>query len=72
MEQEIPSNLIEEVAGHEPQGIPMSEEQAYYIHEFIDPEVDRLITNLELEKTRRALSDEYQNRTVPSIRTKTI
>lgn len=70
MEGEPTSHLVEEIAGHNPIGNPMTEEQAYYLHEYIDPEVDRLIANLELEKTRRALSDEYQKRTIPAIRAK--
>lgn len=66
MEQE-PNFTIEEVAGHEPQGVPMTEEQAYYLHEFIDPQLEKIFADLEAEKVRRQLADAYQMRTIPSL-----
>lgn len=58
---------IEEAVGREPVGIKMTEDQAYYLHQYIDPEVDRLIENMELERVRRELSDEYQRRTINKL-----
>lgn len=59
---------IAEVAGTPVVGIPMSEEQAYRLHEVIDPEVERLIAGLEMEKVRRQLADEYMRRTIPELK----
>lgn len=63
-EREYPDNIIpfpiQETSGT---SFPMTEEQAWYLHSEIDPMVDQLIANLELEKTRRELSDVYQMRT---------
>lgn len=60
--------LIAEVAGTQLKGVPMQEDQAYYLHAYIDPMVDTLIANLDAEIARRKLSDEYQKRTIPNIR----
>lgn len=62
--------VIEEVAGTDIPGVPMSEEQAYHLHEDIDPMVDQLIANLEIEKKRRELADAYMMRTIPETRLK--
>lgn len=61
-----PFNLDEKV--RQGQGIPMSENDAYYLHEYVDPMIDRLIANMEIEKERRLKSDEYQSRTNKQIR----
>lgn len=58
---------IAEVAGTPIVGIPLSEDQAYRLHEVIDPEIDRLIAGLEMERVRRELSDSYQRRTLPEL-----
>ena len=50
-----------------PVGIHMQPEQEFYLKNFIDPEIDRLIANMELERVRRQLSDEYQKRTIHTI-----
>ena len=68
MEGELkPQYLLDEVAGTPIEGIKMTESEAYYWHEYIDPQIDLLIANLELEKTRRKLSDAYQMRTIPGL-----
>ncbi len=41
----------------------MTENQVYYLHNYIDPMVDRLIAGFELEKIRRELTNEYDRRT---------
>ena len=50
MEKEERIDLLAEVAGTPTQPIPMTEEQAYYLHTMIDPELNRLIQNLDMEK----------------------
>lgn len=60
--------LIAEVAGTPVVGQPLQEDQAYYLHEYIDPMVDTLIANLDAEIMRRKESDNYQKRTIPNIR----
>lgn len=67
-EKKVDGLFIEEVAGKMPPGIPMTEEQAYYLHDVIDPKIDLLIEGIELEKVRRRLADEYQKRTIPELR----
>ena len=67
MTEQEPNFAIEEIAGREPQGVPMTEEQAYYLHEFIDPQLEKIFADLEAEKVRRQLSDAYQMRTIPSL-----
>ena len=67
MKEQESNFVIEEIAGHEPQGIPMTEEQAYYLHEFVDPQLEKIFADLEAEKVRRQLSDAYQMRTIPSL-----
>ena len=47
---ETPNFLIQEANPNTPTGIPMTEEQAYYLHDYIDPFVENLINNLESEK----------------------
>lgn len=63
-EHELPDNIIpfpiQETSGI---SFPMTEDQAWHLHSVIDPMVDQLIENLELEKKRRELSDAYQIRT---------
>lgn len=61
------SYQIEEISGNKPEGIPLSPSQAYYLHEYIDPMIDRLIENMQLEHARKELKDtnfaEYMKRT---------
>lgn len=49
---------------------PITEDQLWHLHSEIDPMVDQLIENLELEKVRRKLADEYMMRTIPETRQK--
>lgn len=58
---------IAEVSGTPLVGVPMSEEQAYYLNNEIDPMIERLMAGLEMEKVRRQLADEYQRRTLPDL-----
>jgi len=58
---------IEEIAGKPQVGIPMTEEQAYYLHEIIDPQIDVYIQNIDAEKKRRIESDAYQMRTIKEL-----
>lgn len=59
---------IAEVAGHEPQGVPLTADQAFYLRDYIDPYVERLIAGLEMEQVRRRESDNYQRRTIRALR----
>ena len=58
---------IAEVSGTPIVGVPMSEEQAYYLHEYVDPVVDGLINALDVEIKRRRESDSYMRRTLPEL-----
>lgn len=48
-------------------GVPMTENQAYYLHEYIDPKIEELIGKMEIEKTVKELRSiefqEYMKRT---------
>lgn len=57
--------LIAEVAGLK--GEPMTENDAYYLHEYIDPMVDKLIADMDAEIKRRKESDLYQMRTIKEL-----
>lgn len=59
--------LIAEVAGTPIVGVPLSEDQAYYLHDVVDPVVDGLINALDVEIKRRKASDEYMKRTLPDL-----
>jgi len=50
--------LFEEAVGHEPEAVPMTEFQEYYLKTEIDPMIDRLIANLEAEKQQMKQRDE--------------
>ena len=65
----LPDFLIEEAVGKS-QEIPMTPFQEYYLINYIDPEVDRLIENLEREKTQRVKYEEYLKRTIPTLHQK--
>lgn len=71
MTEQEPSNIIpfplQEARG-EGISFPMTEEQAWHLHSEIDPMVDQLIANLEIEKRRRELADAYMMRTIPETR----
>ena len=58
---------IAEVSGTPVIGTPMSEEQAYYLHEYVDPVIDGLINALDVEIKRRRESDSYMRRTLPEL-----
>lgn len=62
MEQE--QFLLAEVASHPP--IPLTEGQETKLAPF-DHYIEKWVTDMELEKTRRRLSDEYQKRTIPGL-----
>lgn len=64
-EQFEDSGLIAEIAGRK--GEPMSENDAYYLHEYIDPMVDKLIADMDAEIKRRKESDLYQMRTIKEL-----
>jgi len=64
---ETENYLLEETAGHVSEGIPMTEEQAYYLHEYIDPQIDKIMAELDKEIERRKESDEYQRRTLHDL-----
>lgn len=69
MTQEVPKPFVlEEVAGTDVPGIPMTTEDRIRLDTVIDPMVEQLITNLEIEKKRRELSDAYMMRTIPNIK----
>lgn len=55
--------LIEEVAGTPLEGTPLTPEQDFYLKNTIDPYVQELIDNMELEKVRRKLHDEELRKT---------
>lgn len=55
---------IQEIAGTESQGIPMTESQAYYLHEVVDPEIERLIALLDAEKQNARIRDENLAKTI--------
>lgn len=73
MTEQEPSNIIpfplQEARG-EGKSFPITEDQLWHLHSEIDPMVDKLIENLELEKVRRKLADEYMMRTIPETRSK--
>lgn len=59
--------LLAEVAGEKPKEVPITHFQKFYLETVIDPEVQKLCDGIDLEITRRKLSDEYQQRTIPQL-----
>lgn len=61
------SFIMEEVVGHEPVGIPMTEDQALYLQYQLDPKINELIANMDRTIKLREQSDAYQRRTLPGL-----
>lgn len=60
---ETPDFLIEEVSSKPYEGVPMTPEQDSYLKNVIDPHIQKLIDDMELEKVRRQLHDEQLRKT---------
>lgn len=58
----IPPQLLSEVAGTPRKPVPMTEDQAYYLHTVVDPEINRLITNMQIEKASREAFKVWERR----------
>ena len=54
--------VLEEVAGTDIPGVPMTVEDRVRLETVIDPIVNQLIENLEIEKKRRELFKEWEAR----------
>lgn len=60
---EIENPLLEEIAGKPYEGTPLTPEQDSYLKNVIDPHIQKLIDDMELEKVRRQLHDEQLRKT---------
>jgi len=63
---ETDNYLIEEAVGNDI-GIPMTPQQEFYLREFVDPQIEKILAELDKEIERRRESDDYQRRTLPEL-----